>query len=141
MPEFQRAALEALRQPLEDGFITVARVGGRAIFPARFQLIGAMNLCPCGARGDGVAQCSCTPDRIQRYREKLSRALVDRFDLLLTVPRPRAGDLAGAPGEASAPVRDRVLAARRRLREQLPLRDNDADGLLTAAVEKVPLSG
>src|SRR5438309_10458245 len=68
LPEFQRASLEALRQPLEDGFIAVARIGGRAIFPARFQLIGAMNLCPCGARGDGVAHCTCTPDRIQRYR-------------------------------------------------------------------------
>ena len=76
-----------------------------------------MNLCPCGARGDGAAQCSCTPERVQRYREKLSRALLDRFDLLIAVPRPRAGELAGAPGEASAAVRERVLAARRRLRE------------------------
>src|SRR3954468_23762147 len=120
-PEFQRPALEALRQPLEDGFVQVARVGGRATFPARFQLLGAMNLCPCGARGGG-GECCCTPDRVQRYRERLSRALLDRFDLLLAVPRPRAHQLADAAGEPSAPVRERVLGARRRLREQVPAR-------------------
>jgi magnesium chelatase family protein len=141
LPEFQRAALEALRQPLEDGYIHVARIGGRAVFPARFQLVGAMNLCPCGARGDGAAHCSCSPDRVQRYREKLSRALLDRFDLLLTVPRPRALELAGVPAEASAPVRERVLGARRRLRERLPLRNDAADELLTRAVDRLPLSG
>jgi magnesium chelatase family protein len=100
-----------------------------------------MNLCPCGARGDGAAHCSCPPDRVQRYREKLSRALLDRFDLLLTVPRPRALELAGAPGEASAPVRERVLRARRHLRESLPLRNEAADELLTRAVDRLPLSG
>jgi magnesium chelatase family protein len=141
LPEFQRAGLEALRQPLEDGYVHVARIGGRAVFPSRFQLVGAMNLCPCGARGDGSAHCSCPPDRVQRYREKLSRALLDRFDLLLTVPRPRALDLAGAPGEASAPVRERVLGARRRLRERLPVRNDAADELLTRAVDRLPLSG
>jgi magnesium chelatase family protein len=141
LPEFQRGALEALRQPLEDGFVQVARVGGRATFPARFQLVGAMNLCPCGARGDGPAQCSCTAERVHKYREKLSRALLDRFDLLLAVPRPRAVALAGAPGEASAPVRDRVLAARRHLRDTRTARTEAADGLLTRAVERLPLSG
>ena len=141
LPEFQRAALEALRQPLEDGYVHVARIGGRAVFPSRFQLVGAMNLCPCGARGDGAAHCSCSPDRVQRYREKLSRALLDRFDLLLTVPRPRALELAGAPAEASAPVRERVLAGRRRLRERIPLRNDAADELLTRAVDRLPLSG
>ena len=140
-PEFQRPALEALRQPLEDGFVSVVRVAGRAVFPARFQLVAAMNLCPCGARGDGSAHCACTPERVQRYREKLSRALLDRFDLLLTVPRPRAGDLAGAPGEASAIVRSRVLAARARLRAAPPPRLAAADELLTRAVERLPLSG
>ncbi len=141
LPEFQRPVLEALRQPLEDGYVSVVRVAGRAVFPARFQLVGAMNLCPCGGRGDGAARCSCTPERVQRYREKLSRALLDRFDLLLTVPRPRAADLAGAPGEASAPVRERVLAARRRLRAGPPARTLPADDLLTRAVERLPLSG
>src|SRR3954454_12904524 len=62
LPEFQRGGLEALRQPLEDGYVHVARIGGRAVFPSRFQLVGAMNLCPCGARGDGASQCSCSPD-------------------------------------------------------------------------------
>ena len=141
LPEFQRPALEALRQPLEDGFVSVVRVAARAVFPARFQLVAAMNLCPCGGRGDGAARCACTPERVQRYREKLSRALLDRFDLLLTVPRPRAGDLAGASGEASAAVRERVLAGRRRLRGDVPERTPPADDLLTRAVERLPLSG
>jgi magnesium chelatase family protein len=141
LPEFQRPALEALRQPLEDGYVTVVRVAGRAVFPARFQLVGAMNLCPCGARGDGGAQCSCAPERVHRYREKLSRALLDRFDLLLVVPRPRAVDLAGEPGESSAPVRERVLAARRALQDVSPQRTAAADDLLTRAVDRLPLSG
>jgi len=141
LPEFLRPALEALRQPLEDGVVTVARVAGRAVFPARFQLVGAMNLCPCGGRGDAAAQCSCSPERVQRYREKLSRALLDRFDLLLTVPRPRGSELAGPPGEPSAAVRARVLAARTVLRERVPQRDAGADALLTRAVERLPLSG
>jgi magnesium chelatase family protein len=141
LPEFQRPALEALRQPLEDGLVTVVRAAGRAIFPARFQLVGAMNLCPCGGRGDSTSRCSCTAERVHRYREKLSRALLDRFDLLLTVPRPRGEALAGPPGEASAGIRERVLAARAILREGTPLRDREADALLTRAVERVPLSG
>ena len=90
LPEFQRPALEALRQPLEDGIVSVARVGGRAVFPARFQLVGAMNLCPCGGRGDGPHDAAARRSGSQRYREKLSRALLDRFDLVVTVPRPRA---------------------------------------------------
>ena len=141
LPEFQRPALEALRQPLEDGVVAVTRVAGRAVFPARFQLVASMNLCPCGARGDAALLCACAPERVQRYREKLSRALLDRFDLLLTVPRPRSHELAGAPGEPSAAVRDRCLAARARLREAAPTRDGAADELLTAAVEKLALSG
>ena len=100
-----------------------------------------MNLCPCGGRGDGSAQCSCSPDRIQRYRDRLSRALIDRFDLLLTVPRPRAGELAGAPGEKSTPIRERVLAARGRLRTDRAARTPAADELLTRAVDRLPLSG
>jgi magnesium chelatase family protein len=141
LPEFQRPALEALRQPLEDGVVTIARVLGRAEFPARFQLVGAMNLCPCGARGDAGAACACTAERVQRYRQKLSRALLDRFDLALTVPRPRGAELAGPPGEASAAVRERVLGARRLLREAQPARTVEAESLLTRAVERLPLSG
>ena len=141
LPEFNRAALEGLRQPLEDGIVAVARIGGRAVFPARFALVGAMNLCPCGARGDAGAECACSPERVHRYREKLSRALLDRFDLALAVPRARGEELAGPVGEASAVVRARVCAARERLREQIPLRDAAAEALLTRAVERLPLSG
>jgi magnesium chelatase family protein len=140
-PEFARPVLESLRQPLEDGIVTVARVAGRAAFPARFQLVATMNLCPCGARGDPAAQCACTPQRIHRYRERLSRALLDRFDLSLTVPRPRGEELAGSAGEASEPVRLRVVEARRRLRESPPGLGAAAAQLLTRAVERLPLSG
>lgn len=141
VPEFQRPALEALRQPLEDGVVSVARVAARATFPARFQLVAAMNLCPCGGRGDSSAGCACTPERIQRYREKLSRPLLDRFDLVLAVPRPRGHELAGPAAEASREVRERVLSAGVRLREREPERSGSADDLLTRAVERLPLSG
>jgi len=140
-PEFARPVLEALRQPLEDGVVTVSRVGGRAVFPARFQLVATMNLCPCGARGDSSAHCSCSPERVHRYREKLSRALLDRFDLVLTVPRPRGAELAGPPGEASEAIRERVVAARGRLADGGPEPSVDAADLLTRAVERLPLSG
>ncbi|HEU5362749.1 MAG TPA: YifB family Mg chelatase-like AAA ATPase [Gaiellaceae bacterium] len=141
LPELQRPALEALRQPLEDGVVAVSRVASRAVFPARFQLVGAMNLCPCGGRGDSSASCACTPERVQRYRERLSRALLDRFDLVLAVPRPRGHELAGPASEGSRAVRERVLAARLRLREEQLARTPPADALLTRAVERLPLSG
>src|SRR5262249_58265120 len=102
LAEFQRPALEALRQPLEDGEILVARAAGSARFPARFALIATMNLCPCGARGDPGAPCSCTPQRISSYRARLSRALLDRFDIVVTVPRPRAVELQAPPADPSA---------------------------------------
>jgi magnesium chelatase family protein len=140
-PEFHRPVLEALRQPLEDGVVSVVRVAGRAVFPARFQLVAAMNLCPCGGRGDPSVRCACSPERIHRYREKVSRALLDRFDLALTVPRPRAHELAGSFAERSSAVRGRVLAARQRLREATPPRTIEADDLLTTASERLPLSG
>ena len=133
--------LEALRQPLEDGVVSVARTGGHAVFPARFQLVGTMNMCPCGARGDPALTCGCTAQRLAAYREKLSRALLDRFDLAVAMPRPRAVELAAPPGEASAAVRERVVAARERLRLSLPRRTAPASELLTNAVERLPLSG
>jgi magnesium chelatase family protein len=139
LPEFQRPVLEALRQPLEDGTIAIARVEGRAVFPARFQLVATMNLCPCGARGDPAAECSCSPQRLAAFRDKLSRALLDRFDLVVTVPRPRAHELAAAPGERSSVVQARVVAARARLEGKLE-RTREADELLTRAVERLPLS-
>lgn len=141
LPEFARPVLEALRQPLEDGVVTIARVEGRAVYPARFQLVGAMNLCPCGGRGDASAPCACTPQRVATYREKVSRALLDRIDLVAVVPRPRATDLAGPPGEASDTVFERVAAARTRLRTGAPERSGDADALLTRAADRLSLSG
>ncbi len=141
LPEFTRPALEALRQPLEDGSIAVARVEGRAVFPARFQLVGTMNLCPCGARGDAKAACTCSPQRLAAFRDKLSRALLDRFDLVVTVPRPRAHELAAAPGEPSHPVRERVVAARALLADGGLPRTPDAEALLDRAVDRLPLSG
>ncbi len=139
--EFQRSALEALRQPLEDGVVSIARVEGRAVFPARFQLVAAMNLCPCGARGDPAAECKCSPQRIASFRDKLSRALLDRFDLVVAMPRPRAVELAAAPSEASAPVRDRVESAREWIESGRPPWSKEATELLDRAVERLPLSG
>lgn len=141
LPEFPRSVLEALRQPLEDGVVAVSRVGGHALFPARFQLIGTMNMCPCGARGDPAVECGCSPQRLAAYREKLSRALLDRFDLAVAMPRPRAAELAAVPGEGSRAVRDRVITARERLRATLPRRTDAASELLSSAVDRLPLSG
>ena len=141
LAEFPRPTLEALRQPLEDGTVSIARVGGKAVFPARFALVATMNLCACGARGDRGAECSCSAQRLAAYRAKLSRALLDRFDLVLSVPRPRAVELAGAPAEASGVVRARVTAARERLRAGSLPRADAAEALLSQAVERLPLSG
>lgn len=113
LPEFQRRALEALREPLETGHIRVARAARRAEFPARFQLVAAMNPCPCGWLGD--ARCRCTPDQVARYRGKLSGPLLDRIDLMIEVPAVTASELsARGGGESSAAVRARVAAARER---------------------------
>ena len=141
LPEFPRSVLESLRQPLEDGLVAVARVGGHALFPARFQLVGTMNMCPCGARGDAAVECACTPQRLTSYREKLSRALLDRFDLAVAMPRPRAAELSAPAAEASANVRTRVLDARERLRSSVPRRTEAASELLSSAVDRLPLSG
>jgi magnesium chelatase family protein len=141
LPEFNRQALEALRQPLEDGTISVARVASRALYPARFRLVATMNLCPCGARGDPSAECSCTPQRIASYRARLSRALLDRFDLVLAVPRATATELGGAPGEPSSEVAKRVESAAAVLRERPPPLSTAAKELLDRAVEKLPLTG
>ena len=141
LPEFQRPALEALRQPLEDGVVSVARVQGQALFPARFQLVATMNLCPCAGRGDPAAECTCSAQRLAAFRNKLSSALLDRFDLVVTVPRPRAEQLAAGPSEPSAPVRERVVAGRARLSGPLLRRTKEADELLSRAVERLPLSG
>jgi magnesium chelatase family protein len=141
LPEFPRSVLEALRQPLEDGVVVVARVGGHALFPARFQLVGTMNMCPCGGRGDPAVECGCSAQRLAAYREKLSRALLDRFDLAVAMPRPRASELDAPPAERSMQVRPRVLAARARLHSGVPRRSEAASELLSSAVDRLPLSG
>jgi magnesium chelatase family protein len=115
MPEFPRAALEALREPLESGSITISRAARRAEFPARFQLIGAMNPCPCGYLGSTQKACRCTPDQVTRYQSKLSGPLIDRIDLHVEVPAVLPADLMQAQvGESSATIRARCTAARER---------------------------
>ncbi|HEX2111936.1 MAG TPA: YifB family Mg chelatase-like AAA ATPase [Gaiellaceae bacterium] len=138
--EFVRPALEALRQPLEDGFVSIARVGGRVVYPACFLLVATMNLCPCGARGDPAAECACSPQRLAAYREKLSRALLDRFDLVVTVPRARSDEVAGTDGEPSAVVAARVAAGRERLFREPPHLGERAWALLARAVDTLGLS-
>lgn len=114
-PEFRRSALEALREPLETGTITIVRAASRAEFPARFQLIGAMNPCPCGYLGSAAHHCRCTPDQITRYQARLSGPLMDRIDLHIEVPALASADLLQAPaGESTLSMRARCVAARER---------------------------
>ncbi|HEY0200565.1 MAG TPA: YifB family Mg chelatase-like AAA ATPase [Burkholderiaceae bacterium] len=115
LPEFPRAALEALREPLETGTIRIARAARQAEFPARFQLVAAMNPCPCGFLGSTQRACRCTPDQVARYQGKLSGPLLDRIDLHVEVPAlPPQQLLEAPPGDATAVVRARVVAARER---------------------------
>jgi magnesium chelatase family protein len=115
MPEFDRRVLEALRQPIEEGRITVSRALRSVVFPARFVLVAAMNPCPCGYHGDRKRECRCTPQQTARYHGRLSGPLRDRIDLIVEVEAVPITELTEGPaGEPSAPVRDRVLAARRR---------------------------
>ena len=111
LPEFSRVVLEALREPLESGHVTISRALRQASFPARFQLVAAMNPCPCGALGDPGGACRCTAEQIARYRARISGPLLDRIDLHVEVPRVRGDDDPG-PAEPSAAVRGRVAAAR-----------------------------
>jgi magnesium chelatase family protein len=140
LPEFHRPVLEALRQPLEDGFVAVARVAGMAVFPARFVLVGTMNLCPCGARGDPAVECTCSAQKLAAYGMKLSRALLDRFDLVVHMPRPRGAELDGGRQEASDAVRARVEPAAELVRSCRPRLGSDARALLSRAVDTLPLS-
>ncbi|WP_411886085.1 YifB family Mg chelatase-like AAA ATPase [Polaromonas sp. YR568] len=115
LPEFPRAALEALREPLESGTITISRAAQRAEFPARFQLVAAMNPCPCGYLGSNLRSCRCSPEQVARYQGKLSGPLLDRIDLHVEVGALAADELVNTPpGEATADVRLRVVAARDR---------------------------
>lgn len=113
LPEFPRHTLDMLREPLEAGRVTLARARASTTFPARFQLVAAMNPCPCGFDGDPARACRCTPDQLDRYRQRVSGPLLDRIDLQVPVPRPGTGALLDptARGEDSATVRARVCAA------------------------------
>lgn len=119
-PEFDRHVLEVLRQPLEEGFVTVSRAAGSVTFPARFVLVAAMNPCPCGYAGHPDRECVCTPFAVQKYRAKISGPLLDRIDLHVEVPALRGTELTEeAPaGEPSAAVGARVAAARARQAER-----------------------
>jgi magnesium chelatase family protein len=159
MPEFDRNVLEGLRQPLEDGIVSVARVQASLDFPAELMLIGAMNPCPCGFNGDRVKACSCSGEAIRRYMGRISGPLLDRIDLHVEVPRLTQEELVGARnGEPSQAIGERVAAARKRqaerfgkttavnarmttkeLREYCPLSDGCKD-FLRAAAGKMGLS-
>lgn len=137
LPEFQRPVLEALRQPLEDGFVTVSRSQASATYPAEFILVAAMNPCPCGNHGSRIRECTCSPMQVSRYRSRISGPLLDRIDLQIEMPEVGFADLSGKPtGEPSSVVRARVNAARARQRERFK-----NDGILTNAEMDAALIG
>jgi len=112
--EFPVHLLDALRQPMEEGSVVVARKGASVRFATAFQLVAATNPCPCGFEGDAIKQCECSPQEVSRYKRRLSGPLLDRFDIVVPVPRVESAAMAGAPGEASVDVAQRVAAARKR---------------------------
>jgi magnesium chelatase family protein len=120
LPEFERRVLEVLREPLESGSITISRAARQAQFPARFQLVAAMNPCPCGYFGHQAGRCRCTPDMVNRYQGRISGPLLDRIDLQVQVgPLSQEELLAGGSGESSGAVRVRVeQCARRQIQRQ-----------------------
>lgn len=162
LPEFRRDIIELLRQPLEEGSITISRAQMTVTYPAQVTLVAALNPCPCGYRGDHVRQCTCTPNAADRYWSKLSGPLLDRIDIQVDVPRLSQEDLLGtAPTEPSSSIRARVVAARdrqvarfvgaqgvfcnaqmktRQLREFCQL-DGESQQLLRHAIAKLGLSG
>ena len=156
LPEFERRVLEVLREPMETGEISISRAARQVNFPARFQVIGAMNPCPCGYSGHPSIECQCTPQQVMRYRSKISGPLLDRFDLHVEVP-VQSGDVlmqSGGDGEPSSVVRERVAHARERqarrgcvnatlsgreLQEACSL-ERSGEKLLSGAMEKLGLS-
>ncbi len=128
MAEFQRQVLEVLRQPLEDGEVTISRTKNTIKYPAKFMLIGAMNPCPCGYLGDKEKQCSCMEYQIQRYRSRLSGPLLDRIDLVVNVPRLTTDELINTKTEAepSEKIRERVIRARK-----IQAKRYEKEGILT----------
>ena len=159
-PEFSRSSLEALRQPLEDGYITVSRSSGTVQFPARCLLVAAQNPCPCGNAGKDSARCTCAPNAITQYQKKISGPLIDRIDLCVEVPHVSYEHLSSKiSGETSECVRERVCNARAIQRERFhsaeritnaEMRNSDIDqhcvlssdaqGLLGKAVHQMSLS-
>ena len=133
LPEWSRHALEVLREPLESGMVTISRAARQCEFPARFQLVAAMNPCPCGWAGDPSGRCSCHPDAVRRYRARVSGPLLERIDLHVEMPRlpPAALRSDGAAPEASASVAARVAKARARQVER--------DGVLNAQLAQAQL--
>jgi magnesium chelatase family protein len=155
--EFSRESLEALRQPLEEGRVTIVRARHAIELPSRFMLIAASNPCPCG-RGEDSGECECQPASTRRYRAKLSGALADRIDISISVERPSAREMRTSPSSDSATVRDRVIVARERQEHRLgagrcnadmglaELRgscrlSNDAAAMLAAGHSRLRLSG
>ncbi|HET8801030.1 MAG TPA: YifB family Mg chelatase-like AAA ATPase [Marinobacter sp.] len=156
LPEFERRVLEVLREPMETGEIAISRAARQVTYPARFQVVGAMNPCPCGYSGHPTIECQCTPQQVMRYRSKISGPLLDRFDLHVEVP-VQGGEILmqqGGDGESSATVRERVAIARKRqvarrcvnaalagraLHEACRL-DREGERLLSGALEKLGLS-
>jgi len=162
MVEFPRNVLETLRQPLEDGYISISRVKNSLTYPSKFMLVGAMNPCPCGFLGDIEKQCTCTDAQIQRYRSRLSGPLLDRIDLIINVPRLTADELINikSDGEPSAQIRERVIKARKiqserykndgiftnselnnKLIEKYCVLDSNAQTIMKSAAVKYQLSG
>ena len=119
LPEFRRQTLEVMRQPLEDGQVTISRAAGSLNFPSRFMLVAAMNPCPCGYYGDVKRECRCSPPQIEKYRQRISGPLLDRIDIHVEVPLVEYRELAGdVTGESSSCVRQRVEGARERQLER-----------------------
>jgi magnesium chelatase family protein len=137
LPEFNRAALEALRLPMQDGEVLIARAAGSVRLPARSLVVAAMNPCPCGHHGDPKRECVCTEQRLASYRARISGPLADRFDLRVAVPRSEAH---AAPGEGSEVVMARVLAAHELLATSRAALEPAAEGLLADACDRLLLS-
>jgi magnesium chelatase family protein len=125
LPEFDQRSLEVLRQPLEDKIVTISRAAGTLTFPANFQLVAAMNPCPCGYYGDPTKECTCAPSMVTRYQKRISGPLLDRIDIHIEVPRVPYEKLTGERlGESSSVVAARVEAARERQRKRFASHDS-----------------
>jgi magnesium chelatase family protein len=139
LPEFRRQTLEVMRQPLEDGDVTISRAVGSLTFPSRFMLVAAMNPCPCGFYGDAKRQCRCSPRQIETYRQRISGPLLDRIDLHVEVPLVDFRELSAnaATGEKSETIRERVVQARRTQTERFRKAANSTNSAMSPRQMKV----